>query len=114
MFVKVSLLWFYLRLDHRRYMKCTVYSLLFIVIGLSVPSAFILAFLCSPPSKFWDLTGTAPGKCMDPVQQQLFYDANGILNIVTDVLIYLTPIPMIWRVQVTRVRPLPTTCCERI
>ncbi|KAL1954331.1 hypothetical protein VTO42DRAFT_1405 [Malbranchea cinnamomea] len=102
MFIKVSLLLFYLRLDQRKYMKWTVYSLLFFVLGLSIPSAFILAFSCTPPSKFWDFTGEAPGKCMDAKHQQAFYDANGILNIVTDVLIYITPIPMIWKVQITK------------
>lgn len=103
MFVKLSLLWFYLRLDQRRYMKWTVYGLMFVVVGLSVPSFCILAFSCTPPSKFWDVTGTAPGHCMDPGAQQVFYNANGILNIVTDVLIYLTPMPMLWRVQISGV-----------
>ncbi|KAK2763766.1 hypothetical protein FQN54_009383 [Arachnomyces sp. PD_36] len=101
MFVKLSLLWFYLRLDQRPYMRWTVYSLMFAVVGLSVPSFCILAFSCSPVSKFWDITGTAPGHCMDPAAQQVFYNANGILNIVTDILIYLTPMPMLWHVQIS-------------
>ncbi|KAL4780061.1 hypothetical protein BJX76DRAFT_339165 [Aspergillus varians] len=104
MFVKMSLLIFYLRLDPRRYMNWAVYALLFIVIGLSIASFFILTFSCFPPSKFWDVTGTAEGHCMDPDSQQIFYEANGILNIITDILIYVVPIPMLWRVRISRRR----------
>ncbi|KAL2785630.1 hypothetical protein BJX66DRAFT_329186 [Aspergillus keveii] len=102
LFVKISLLIFYLRLDHRRPLKYTVYGILFIVIGVSIASFFILAFSCYPPAKFWDVTGTAvDGKCMDPGNQQDFYEANGILNIITDVLIYVVPIPMLWGVRIS-------------
>lgn len=102
-FVKVSLLIFYLRLDHRPYMKWVVYALQFVVVGLTIASVFILAFSCFPPAKFWDLTGEAEGKCMDPNAQQVFYEANGILNIITDICIYLAPIPMLWGVRISRV-----------
>ncbi|KAJ5836306.1 hypothetical protein N7447_002332 [Penicillium robsamsonii] len=99
MFVKLSLLWFYLRLDRRGYMKWAVYVLTFVVLGLSIASGLVLAFSCFPPAKFWDLTGAVVGHCMSPTSQQTFYEANGVLNIVTDILIYLTPIPMLWKVQ---------------
>ncbi|KAJ5970362.1 uncharacterized protein N7479_000280 [Penicillium vulpinum] len=100
MFVKLSLLWFYLRLDQHGYMKWAVYALTFVVLGLSIASALVLAFSCFPPAKFWDLTGTVPGNCMSATSQQTFYEANGVLNIVTDILVYLTPIPMLWKVQI--------------
>ncbi|OJJ53598.1 hypothetical protein ASPSYDRAFT_62178 [Aspergillus sydowii CBS 593.65] len=103
-FVKVSLLIFYLRLDHRRYMKWIVYALQFVVVGLTIASVFILAFSCYPPAKFWDLTGEAEGHCMDPDSQQVFYEANGILNIITDICIYLAPIPMLWGVRISNRR----------
>ncbi|PLB50030.1 hypothetical protein P170DRAFT_463334 [Aspergillus steynii IBT 23096] len=101
LFVKMSLLWFYLRLDRRRRMKWTVYFLMFFVIGISVSSFFVLAFSCYPPAMFWDVEGTVEGECMSPGSQQAFYDANGILNIVTDIFIYLTPIPMLWGVKIS-------------
>ncbi|OJJ08150.1 hypothetical protein ASPVEDRAFT_143825 [Aspergillus versicolor CBS 583.65] len=102
-FVKVSLLIFYLRLDHRRYMKWIVYGLQFVVVGLTIASFFVLAFSCFPPAKFWDLTGETEGKCMDVDSQQVFYEANGILNIITDICIYLAPIPMLWGVRISTV-----------
>lgn len=104
MFIKLSLLWFYLRLDRHGYMKWAVYALSFVVLGLSISSVLILIFSCFPPSKFWDITGTVSGHCMSASSQQTFYEANGVLNIVTDILIYLTPIPMLWKVQIPLVR----------
>lgn len=107
MFVKLSLLVFYLRLDQGRRMRWSVYSLMFIVLGLSIASLFILAFSCFPPAKFWDMMGTVEGHCIAAGAQQEFYDANGILNIVTDLFIYVTPIPMLWRVRISRVLYIP-------
>ncbi|KAL4965195.1 uncharacterized protein BDV14DRAFT_200185 [Aspergillus stella-maris] len=101
MFVKTSLLLFYLRLDPRRWMKYTVYGLLVIVIDLSIASVCILAFSCFPPSKFWDLSVDASDHCMDAGRQQTFYEANGVLNIVTDICIYIVPIPMLWGVRIS-------------
>lgn len=84
-------------------MRWTVYGLLFVTLGLSVSSVFVLAFSCFPPSKFWDLVGDEPGNCMTPDSQQSFYEINGVLNIVTDIFIYITPIPMLWNVQINLV-----------
>ncbi|PLN79925.1 hypothetical protein BDW42DRAFT_194789 [Aspergillus taichungensis] len=100
-FVKMSLLWFYLRLDHRKLMKWAVYFSMFFTIGLTVSSIFVTVLSCIPPSKFWDPTGKKPGHCISPEQQQIFYEANGALNIVSDILIFLTPIPMLWGIQLS-------------
>ncbi|KAL4955732.1 hypothetical protein BDW69DRAFT_182283 [Aspergillus filifer] len=101
MFVKTSLLLFYLRLDPRRWMKYTVYGLLVIVIGLSIASFCILAFSCFLPPKFWDLSVDASDHFMDADRQQTFYEANGVLNIVTDICIYIVPIPMLWGLRIS-------------
>ncbi|KAL5336871.1 hypothetical protein BJX70DRAFT_400212 [Aspergillus crustosus] len=98
MCVKMSLLTFYLRLDHRRYMKWTVYAIMFIAMGVGISSFLTLVLSCLPPSKFWDLDGTAKGHCISPNSLQAFYEANRILNIITDTLIYIVPIPMLWGV----------------
>lgn len=102
-FVKMSLLWFFLRLDSRRWMRWSVYFVMFIVVGLSFASFVGSIVSCTPPSKFWDVTGEKPGHCMSPGPQQDFYEVNGILNIVTDILIWLLPIPMLWRLHITLV-----------
>ncbi|PLB47613.1 hypothetical protein P170DRAFT_409820 [Aspergillus steynii IBT 23096] len=102
-FVKMSLLWFFLRLDQRWWMRWSVFFVMFIVVGLSFASFVGSIVSCTPPSKFWDVTGERPGHCMSPGPQQDFYEVNGILNIVTDILIWLLPIPMLWQLHITLV-----------
>ncbi|PLB44204.1 hypothetical protein P170DRAFT_450379 [Aspergillus steynii IBT 23096] len=105
LFVRLSLLWFYLRLDQRPLMRWSVYTLIFINVGLSVSSIIVVIVSCVPVSKFWDLEGTAPGKCMNPDAQQIFYEANGILNIILDIFIYIVPMPTLWSVKISNVHP---------
>ncbi|KAI9036469.1 uncharacterized protein KD926_001812 [Aspergillus affinis] len=104
LFIRLSLLWFYLRLDQRPLMSWSVYLLIFINVGLSVSSVIVTLASCTPPSKFWNLSGTSPGKCMDPDAQQIFYEANGILNIILDILIYIVPMPTLWGVKISNRR----------
>ncbi|KAK7937248.1 uncharacterized protein PG986_014116 [Apiospora aurea] len=99
-FVKQSLLVFYLRLDHRRVMRWTVYGLMFVVAALNIASGVVLAISCFPPALFWDVEGVVDGECMAPGAQQAFYDANGYLNIITDIAIYIAPMPMLWNIQI--------------
>ncbi|RAH79094.1 hypothetical protein BO86DRAFT_319103 [Aspergillus japonicus CBS 114.51] len=98
--VKMSLLWFYLRLDPRRSMRWAVFLVMFLNIGLSLASFIGSLASCSPPSLFWT-NPTGDSRCMSLDAQQLFYEVNGVLNIVTDILIYLLPVPMLYGLQVT-------------
>ncbi|KAK4186371.1 hypothetical protein QBC35DRAFT_387350 [Podospora australis] len=105
-FVKVSLLVFYLRVDPRKWMRYTIWFIMFTVIGLTVATALICIFECWPPATYWDvaaqLSGEAASKCMDISRRQTFFEANGIINIVQDTAIYLLPIPMFWKLQVPK------------
>ncbi|PGG98228.1 hypothetical protein AJ79_08937 [Helicocarpus griseus UAMH5409] len=92
--VKMSLLWFYLRLDPRKYMRWAVFVVMFFNVGLTLVSFIGALAACSPPSLFW--TNPSSSGCMPMGQQQLFYEVNGILNIVTDILTYLLPVPMLY------------------
>ncbi|KAL4908856.1 hypothetical protein BDW74DRAFT_73708 [Aspergillus multicolor] len=97
--VKMSLLWFYLRLDPRKYMRWAVFFVMFINAGLSLASFIGALAACSPPSLFWN-DPTSSG-CMPMGPQQRFYEVNGVLNIVTDILTYLLPVPMVYGLQLT-------------
>lgn len=98
-FVKMSLLWFYLRLDPRKYMRWAVFFVMFFNIGLSLASFIGALSGCSPPSLFW--TDPTSDGCMEMGPQQRFYEVNGILNIVTDILTYLLPAPMLYTLQLS-------------
>ncbi|KAJ5958627.1 uncharacterized protein N7479_005777 [Penicillium vulpinum] len=95
----MSLLWFYLRLDPRKYMRWAVFFVMFFNIGLSLASFIGALAACSPPSLFW--TNPMSSGCMSIEPQQRFYEVNGILNIVTDILTYLLPLPMLYGLKLS-------------
>ncbi|KAL3428758.1 hypothetical protein BDV09DRAFT_203927 [Aspergillus tetrazonus] len=97
--IKMSLLWFYLRLDPRKAMRWAVFSVMFLNVGLSLASFIGALAACNPPSLFW--TSPSSRGCMAKDARQLFYEVNGVLNIVTDLLTYLLPAPMLYGLQLT-------------
>ncbi|KAE8150862.1 hypothetical protein BDV25DRAFT_139457 [Aspergillus avenaceus] len=101
-FVKLSLLWLFIRLDRRRWMRMAVYFMIFFVAGLLVGPFFVTVLSCTPPAKFWNSEAHPEGNCMEMDAQQRFYEAHGALNIVTDIIIWLLPMPMLWTIQMSR------------
>jgi hypothetical protein len=99
--VKTSILVFYMRLDPRTLTRWAIYFLMGFVAALAIITFFFLAFVCVPPSLFWDTAAqaAAPEKCLSQPTQQMFFNLNGICNIIQDVSIYLLPIPMLWSLQ---------------
>ncbi|KAK1674656.1 hypothetical protein BDP55DRAFT_633089 [Colletotrichum godetiae] len=77
--VKLGLLLFYLRLDNRPKMRWTVYGLMAAVIGMGICHFVMSAIECNPVEAFWD--------------------AAGVIVIVTDICLWICPIPMIWGLQ---------------
>ncbi|KAF1949391.1 hypothetical protein CC80DRAFT_598979 [Byssothecium circinans] len=103
-FVKFSILVFYLKIDPRKPTRWAVYFLMAFVFALSIVTFFVLLFVCVPPSLFWHPEQQAlhPEKCMKQTTQQVFFNINGVMNIVQDVGIYVLPIPIIWTLQMPR------------
>ena len=82
-FVKLSILVFYLRLDHGKWTRWVVYFVMLTVIFIIIGSSCVNIFECSPPSLFWDAMLAADvrlEKCMHPDDMQLFYENNGIFK----------------------------------
>ncbi|KAI4940270.1 hypothetical protein J4E86_011075 [Alternaria arbusti] len=102
--VKFSILVFYHRLDPRRPTRWIVYFLMAWVAALSIVTFFVLLFVCTPPSLFWDPAGQAlhPEKCLKQDTQQVFFNINGIMNIVQDFAIYILPMHIVWKLQMPR------------
>ncbi|KAJ5128071.1 hypothetical protein N7448_008850 [Penicillium atrosanguineum] len=95
----MPLLWFYLRLDSREYMRWVVFFVMFFNVGLSLASFIGALAGCSPPYLFW--TNPNSSACMSLELQQRFYEVKGILNITADILTYLSPVPMLYGLQLT-------------
>ncbi|PVH95164.1 hypothetical protein DM02DRAFT_660418 [Periconia macrospinosa] len=102
-FVKFSILVFYLKIDPRKLTKWAVYFLMAFVFALSITTFFVLLLVCVPPSLFWKPAEQAlhPEKCLKQTTQQVFFNINGIMNIVQDVGIYILPIPIIFTLQMS-------------
>jgi len=96
-FIKASILFFYLRFaTANRSFQIVVYAVLLVVVGYSIPSATIFLWMCRPLRKYWDLTVTE-GEC---IAGNPPYLAAAVLNSVTDVVILLLPLWLLWPLRV--------------
>ncbi|CCC07814.1 hypothetical protein SMACR_01380 [Sordaria macrospora] len=82
------LLQYYRVLGTRQMRKVVVYALVFVAMW-SISQLLIVIFTCTPIEKFW-LADSVPGKCMPNLP---FWYINAAGNIVTDVLIFIIPLP---------------------
>jgi len=101
MLVKTSLLVFYHTLTKWPPFRYGIYFIGFIIFGNWLPSTFIPLFSCRPVL-YWEGTGWMYEYCPLNGQQTLtaLYVSNGV-NLVTDVLIWVLPLPLIARLPIT-------------
>lgn len=99
--IKSSILLFYLRLSpfptFRRWVKatmvaCSIEGVLFISMALSQ---------CTPVETYWNFE--IPGHCINILA---FFRAETAFNLVTNVVILLLPMPMVWHLQMALRRKL--------
>lgn len=69
------------------------------VIAYSLAQVFVDIFQCVPISSAWDPSKT--GKC---VSYGAFVLTMGIINIVTDVIMLVLPMPLLWKLRVSSPR----------
>ncbi|KEQ77812.1 hypothetical protein M436DRAFT_36696, partial [Aureobasidium namibiae CBS 147.97] len=90
---KMSILMLYRRLfpiDNFRYLW---WMCVFCTMGYGLGAIFSSLFACVPVRAQWDLTISA-SRC---INKQAFYIGNGVMNIITDLMILALPIPIVWR-----------------
>ncbi|KAM0243311.1 hypothetical protein ACHAPO_000156, partial [Fusarium lateritium] len=92
---KIALLIFYLRLSPQRWFKIAVYSSMFFISGYTIGLFFAVMFACHPINKNWDITVTG-GSC---VNQPVLYFATAAVNIASDVILFVLPLPMVFKLQ---------------
>lgn len=103
---KFSLLFFYLRLSRLRWFRLCIYANMFLVVGYNIALVFPLIFTCTPFMKAYDITITE-GTCIDRTP---LYMATAVLNILTDIILLVLPIPMIVRLQMPKVQKVGLIC----
>jgi len=87
LFIKVSILSFYLRFTIDRGCKIAVYIVMFVAVGYTIPNAFLSLYVCRPMQKYW--SPMLEGTCVNI--NAAFHTANA-LNVATDFAILLLPI----------------------
>jgi hypothetical protein len=100
--VKISLLLFLQRIFPTKVMRRVVRGLLIFVLCFSVTNVFLFAFQCDTPEYYFTkIKGDAQtngGVCLAP---QVVYYPMAAINILTDVVIWLLPVPMIIKARLS-------------
>lgn len=105
-FAKLSLLLLYRRLAPQKWFHICIYIIMFIVAGYSFAIIFALVFTCNPIEKNWDAS-ILEGSC---INRSAIYVMTAVVNIVTDVMIILVPVPIIIKVQMPRIQRFGVMC----
>ncbi|KAI2606762.1 hypothetical protein GGR54DRAFT_408126 [Hypoxylon sp. NC1633] len=93
--IKFALFCQYYRLIQEvSYYRRLYLSIMAVVGGWVIAQEFILIFPCTPIHMYWD--HEASGTCLDGT---LTGWMNGIGNLITDVIILVLPIPVVWRLN---------------
>ena len=79
---------------------------MFIVIGYNIALVFPLIFTCTPVMKNFDVFITG-GTCLNRTP---LYMATAVLNMATDVLLLILPIPMILKLQMPKIQKAGLIC----
>ncbi|EKG09926.1 hypothetical protein MPH_12998 [Macrophomina phaseolina MS6] len=98
MCAKVSILVFYIRLSSHKYFRIITYGTMAIIIIYGVIGSLQFLFACRPIAKFWDPTITY-GSCSD---NNKFWISNAAVNSVTDIIMVILPILMLWNVRIPK------------
>ena len=75
---------------------------MFVVIGSCVGIVISLLAACTPFAKNTDVT-IKGGQCLNKTS---LYIATGVLNIITDLMVIILPIPMVLGLQMSRARKI--------
>ncbi|KAH7139820.1 hypothetical protein B0J13DRAFT_596808 [Dactylonectria estremocensis] len=98
-FTKLSLLTFYLHLSPQKWFRVSVWTSIVIVAIYTIVITFMMLFVCNPPRKAFDFK--VEGTCTDAA---ILYMATAVSNIITDVMLFLLPIRMIYMLHMPKVQ----------
>ncbi|MCJ1422470.1 hypothetical protein MMC29_000350 [Sticta canariensis] len=92
----MSILLLYKRTFTIKSMRYAIYIVGAFVLAIAVSNCLALAFQCTPPAKFWN--HERPGHC---VNQPVLITIASMFPMLTDFIIYIMPMPVIWRLKLT-------------
>lgn len=94
-FTKLSLLTFYLHLSPQKWFRMAVWGSIGVVSVYTIVITLMMFFQCNPIRKSFDFSVTG-GSCTDA---GILYMATAVSNIITDVILFLLPIPMVLKLR---------------
>ena len=105
-FVRLSILHLYVVVFGAKgnLFRRSAYALMAVSIAYAVAGVLMLFLTCRPFAYTWDRS--INGKCGSIYEEWL---AMGILNLFLDVGVIVTPLPVLWRLQMTLFRKLALT-----
>ena len=97
--IKISILIFYCRIFETRKFK-TAAKIVGVFIILYMLAFVVTEFcICQPLDHYWNQVLGETGKCFNYNKWSM---AGAIINIITDAAILFLPIPMIWKLRVSK------------
>ena len=95
---KLAILLLYLRIFNvNKTFKYFTWATMFLVFGYLFSNFLTLIFGCTPVDKYWHPAFT--GHCIKTIQADYAY---GAMNFISDLIMFILPLPMIWRLQLSR------------
>ncbi|TVY83039.1 hypothetical protein LSUE1_G004301 [Lachnellula suecica] len=100
--VKLSVAFFLLRLVPSKAYKILLWCMIAFLVAFTISSAGTITFSCTPVSASWDLSLALTARCFSRDTFTAIGMFNSCVNILTDVLFAILPIPMVWGLQVNK------------
>lgn len=99
MFTKISVCLFLLRIPVERYLIRPIQGAIVFLIVTNITLTFIWIFQCNPIARAWNTQ--VPGHCLSNGQLQRIIISQAIISIISDFLLALFPIVLLWKVQIS-------------
>ncbi|KAF4468469.1 benzoate 4-monooxygenase cytochrome [Fusarium albosuccineum] len=96
---KTSLLTVYPQISPQKWFRITIWAAISMVASYTIVIAGLLLFGCQPIRTAWDPYSFGTGKCVDLA---VLYIAIAVANIVSDVVLFIIPIPTIVRLKMPK------------
>ncbi|KAJ4128880.1 hypothetical protein NW768_007402 [Fusarium equiseti] len=93
---KTSLLTFYLQISPQLWFRRLVFGTITFVVLYTIIISTLLLFGCNPIAAAWDPLQFASRKCVD---HAVVYIIIAVVNIISDVILFVLPIPMIMQLK---------------
>ena len=93
--IKLSILLLYIKLlAPGMKIRFAIYAIIAFVAGSMIAFTFSLVFGCRPLAKLYH--PVMPGYCIDVLKQAFW---QGVVNVLSDVMVLAIPIPIVWPMQ---------------